>query len=344
MGWFGINYSKPGKGVDPNAPEKNAFFTFFELYGRRFVRLMGVNILYFLCIFPLFSYGYALLFSQLSQLTGGERIMTPLLDLSLTLIQGLMSLHPALYWVLFAASALAYGPLTAGLTYICRNFSRREHAWVSDLFGKAKSNWKQGLFFGLFDILSVFVLLTNWDLRAVLPALFDSAPILFDVIRIITVILFIAYFMMRYYIYQLMVTYDLKIREIFQNSLIFLMMGIIRNLFVTVILLVSAVVFLFISPVIELVALPLVAFSFWGFFVAYTTFPFIDRTIRAARTASGGDAEPLPEPDWDAEEEDDGSIVYPWDKFNRDDLTEPEDTPEFPEGESGYDEDDSSEE
>ena len=44
------------------------------------------------------------------------------------------------------------------------------------------------------------------------------------------VAIFIVYFIMRFYIYMLMVTFDLSIFQILKNALIFTMLGIKRNL------------------------------------------------------------------------------------------------------------------
>ena len=53
MGLFSNkSYYKPGKGVEKDAPQKNAFFHFFELYGRKFWRFIEVNFIYLLVLLP----------------------------------------------------------------------------------------------------------------------------------------------------------------------------------------------------------------------------------------------------------------------------------------------------
>ena len=61
MSLFGglFNYSKPGPGVDNDGPKKKRFFYFFELYGRKFWKLLELNLLYVLCCIPIVTIGPA---------------------------------------------------------------------------------------------------------------------------------------------------------------------------------------------------------------------------------------------------------------------------------------------
>ena len=59
--------------------------------------------------------------------------------------------------VLLVLSVLTYGPCRAGMTYVLRNFACEQHAWISDIWDKAKENWKQGMLFGVLDMLVLFV-------------------------------------------------------------------------------------------------------------------------------------------------------------------------------------------
>ena len=59
-GFFGLfDYSKPGKGVDKNGPQKKRFFHFFELYFRKFWKLITLNMLYVLFCIPIVTIGPA---------------------------------------------------------------------------------------------------------------------------------------------------------------------------------------------------------------------------------------------------------------------------------------------
>lgn len=59
-GFFGLfDYTKPGKGVDKNAPQKKRFFHFFELYFRKFWKLITLNLIYILFCIPIVTIGPA---------------------------------------------------------------------------------------------------------------------------------------------------------------------------------------------------------------------------------------------------------------------------------------------
>lgn len=59
-GFFGLfDYSKPGKGVDKNGPQKKRFFYFFELYFRKFWKLITLNLLFVLFCLPIVTIGPA---------------------------------------------------------------------------------------------------------------------------------------------------------------------------------------------------------------------------------------------------------------------------------------------
>ncbi|MGI5893218.1 MAG: YesL family protein [Candidatus Merdivicinus sp.] len=61
MAFFGLfNYSKPGPGVDKNAPKKKRFFLFFELFFRKFWKLVQLNLLFLLFCIPIVTIGPAI--------------------------------------------------------------------------------------------------------------------------------------------------------------------------------------------------------------------------------------------------------------------------------------------
>ncbi len=61
MAFFGLfNYNKPGPGVDKGETNKNRFFFFFELYFRKFWKLLELNLLFLLCCIPIVTIGPAI--------------------------------------------------------------------------------------------------------------------------------------------------------------------------------------------------------------------------------------------------------------------------------------------
>lgn len=133
--------------------------------------------------------------------------------------------------VLFLALALVFllifGPINVGSTYILRNLVRREPVFMwSDFRYAIKRNLKQGILFGMLDALLVAIL--TFDLVYFYKML--GASFFTDLMFFVTLFLAIIYFFMRFYIYIIMVTFDLSIRKILKNSLIFAILGFKRNI------------------------------------------------------------------------------------------------------------------
>lgn len=286
MALFGYNYNKTGKGVDQNAPSKKGIFLFFELFIRKIFKYVQFNLLYFVIISPIVLTIYSMFYGWLGQVLPVESEMTspPVLELF-----GLAASYiPAqLQLPLLAISILLYGPFTAGLTYVLRNFAREEHAWTSDFFSKAFENWRQGLFFGLLDCLAVIIFFTNYNYGFLTGADTIGVGLFAVFLKYFTIILFVFYFMMRFYFYQLIVTTVLPIRAILKNAWIFLILGIGRNILATVAILLTTLIVFFVHPLIEIVGLLFLYFTFCGFIAVFTTYPIIKKyIIEPAKTSS----------------------------------------------------------
>ena len=50
---------REGKGVDENAPKLHPFFQFFPLFFRKFPHFIALNLIYIICIIPIFTFGPA---------------------------------------------------------------------------------------------------------------------------------------------------------------------------------------------------------------------------------------------------------------------------------------------
>ena len=113
-----------------------------------------------------------------------------------------------------------------GSAYILRNLVKGEGVFIiSDYFYAIRRNLKQGFFLGLLDCLVLFAL--GFDFQY----FYYAAPSGFtNFMYIMIVALFIIWSVMRFYIYVMLVTFDMKTRKILKNALIFTALGIKRNL------------------------------------------------------------------------------------------------------------------
>jgi len=272
MARFITKESKPGKGVSKNEPEKRRFFVFFEILFAKFGKLMQLNLIYTIALTPLIA---GLYFSF-----DFNRDIQSFADLGK---MQAFSLHPDyISLIILAVSLFITGPATAGFVYVLRNIQRREHAWVlSDFWTQFKKNYVQGLIMSVVDLVGYIALYVAFGfymfvMPVDMPEMGTLMPNLAaGVIVAITVIFTWAH----YYIYTMMVTFELKFSKLFKNAVIFATGKLPLNLFITAILaaiLVGALYLFVFSPTLLAIIAGLIGLSLIGLIVVFSTYPTID--------------------------------------------------------------------
>jgi uncharacterized membrane protein YesL len=174
---------------------------------------------------------------------------------------------------------------------------------MADYFYAIKRNWKQGFFLGLIDALVLFFLIFDF-------IYFQGAVGTYgmDLMYWAIVALGILYFFMRFYIYHLQITFELSIRKILKNALIFTTLGIKRNLLAALgMVLLTAICAAFIGVIISifgltLLPIPLLITLFFylaavSFMASYAAYPIIDRYMIAPYVNKNADGEEEHDPD-----------------------------------------------
>ncbi len=303
--FFGNNYQRPGKGVNKRPEGTPRISIFFEILWMKLWSLCKLSVLYVISAIPTLivvmffagaisspitnSVSSFLLFSNEtnSQVSlNPDEIMVSLvwLDFSIRFFVGLL-------FMVF----LGMGPVTAGASFVVRNFAREEQAWVwSDFWQHAKSNFGQALIVWILDILVCFVLGT----AAKFYSNMGGAGVILTAFMLSIVIIYI---MMHFYIYQLMVTFKLSIAQLFKNSLAFAISNLFKNLLLLVVLallhigialtlaLTANLMFLLLFMLLEVVLLVAVSAFTTNFFVYPITEKYIklaDEKIEAEADAS----------------------------------------------------------
>jgi uncharacterized membrane protein YesL len=287
-GFFGFfDYSRPGPGVDVNAPPKKPFFRFWELYWRKFSRFILLNMLVFLFFLPIVAFVLQMFSSVMFDLLGEEYIaeMVAQADDSeggIVFFNVLQSITmSAIYYIpnslavfLLIVSAVFYGPVMCGMTYILRNYWREEHAWMSDFFVQMKKNFFQGAAAGLLELLALTMLVFNITSTAAEgtgAALTATLPI----IKYVSVFLLILVLFARNYTYAMIVTFNIKLPGIIKNAFAFAFLGLFRN-FGVLALQILFIVALFI-PYADVIFIPFFFFTFIGFITIFACFPLIHK-------------------------------------------------------------------
>ncbi len=268
LGIFG-NYDKPGPGVSKDEPPKAAPVRFFEIFFRKWTKLIQANLIFLLPTLVAVVLMVAL-----------QMVPTQFV-LQLPTDAGALQLN---VWVLFVMPfpLVLLSPFTAGLTFITRNFAREEHAFVwSDFWSAVKNNWKYFLINGVVFYL-LYVILGFSMIYYYSSAMRET---LFFVPFWLCVVLSILLLFAQYYVPMMIITFDLKLTQIYRNAMIFSLAGLGRNLLITVILaglliLVYAVIpMTMITLMILVLYVILFAFSLTSYFINFTIYPVIERYL-----------------------------------------------------------------
>ena len=290
----------------PDALEENTDPTlkrYFKLLGRRFWKLVSLNIMMLPMILPLVLIFYVsisaektpienhVIFSQLygANLIGSSPASTFLLDLfgaqrSISVYNDVGTYVIIAICVLFLA--VTWGWQNVGSTYILRSMVRGEPVFlVSDYFYAVRRNIKQGLLLGLIDVIAIFLLVFDFTYFMGMPSSFWTDLCYFAILAPM-----ILYFFMRFYLYLMLVTFDMPLRKIFKNALIFSILGIKRNLMavlgIALITAINVVLFALFAMTPLGIAIPLILpllyyLAVTSFTSAYAAYPVIDKYMIA---------------------------------------------------------------
>ncbi len=256
MGIFGGGYAKPGKGI---SKEEAAKRNYFDILGRKFWKLLQLNLLYVLCnilfiggsIFLAIGYDWMEILDALA--SGQVVLLPPLPFLPLMLM----------------------GPFTAGLTYVVRNYSRQEHAFLcSDFFEHSKKNWKQGLMMSIIQVAVFYLFVTAFFFyRNFFAAQGWNYGLLLGVALVFAVMLL----SMSFYVYPMMVTFDMKLRHIIKNSWIFAMSKLPQNLIILLIIGAVHGLLLWYLPNIWIILMILILISWTSYTMNYYVWHIMDK-------------------------------------------------------------------
>ncbi len=175
-----------------------------------------------------------------------------------------------LIYILFCIPIVTIGPATAGMVKVLRNWSRREHAFVwGDFWETFKLNFKTAVIVGLLSTVIWAILVFDFFF------FWANAPVIYTCIVGITALVWL---FMNYYLYTMLVTFRLNLRQLFKNAFIFAWAGIIRNIGITLIL--AAICYLFTlliqNPLIWVIYFCCFFATCW-YVITFITYPLIKR-------------------------------------------------------------------
>lgn len=278
---------------------------FFKLLGRNFSKLLTLNLMMLFMAIPIIIAVFV--YIQGPTTPSQTNVLSPALY-GIELISGspavsIMSNHfgttvslPVHNSPIFIAVgaillllAITWGWQNIGSTYVIRSMVRGEPIFMwSDYFYAIKRNLKQGLLMGLLDFAVIGVLGFDIMYFTGLSGSFTN-----DLMYFCTIGIAIVYFFMRFYLYIMLITFDLSIYKLLKNALIFVILGIKRNIMgvLGIILLVGinlllAVIFVPTGSIIPLILPAFYLLSFSSFISAYAAYPNIQKYMIDPQTTA----------------------------------------------------------
>jgi len=289
-------YNKDGKGVKKKKitdKERYSLKSFFILYKNRFWNLIFLNLLFMLMVSPAICglLAYTGVFDTRVP-TPSNILYAPVYGVHLcspspataSLIgifgmQGVLgvgnNVTRVLTYITFAVF-LTFGAANAGMTFVLRAYARSEFVYMRhDFFVTVKKNFFGALALGAAD-LAVITLLVFSALHYYTASMDISYTVLF----FITFSAGVIYFIMRFYLYILLITFRLSPAKLIKNAFILTLLGIKRNLMAVL----GIAVFLLLNVVIFMISIPVgITLPFFflaahcGFIACFAAYPNVKK-------------------------------------------------------------------
>lgn len=188
-----------------------------------------------------------------------------------------------LLYIVFCIPIVTIGPATAGLIKVARNYSQERSCFMFHDFWKAfKSNFKQSFVIGLVDIFLVY-----WTI--VMISFYYSFSLQYEIGKVLLVVaisLMLIIFLMHFYIYLLIVSTNLKMKQILKNAFLLTSVGLKATLisFFTIVGVLAFMLLMILTAsnagiMIDLVVIAGIVFSFLAFVICYNCYPIIRKYV-----------------------------------------------------------------
>lgn len=215
-------YGKSGKSdyTEANLP-KNRWELFMVTLRTRFGSLVLLNLVYALFYIPMFIVlisGFANWAGNMYNFSNASKGMSEsgLATLALRLNEYQNGLIMATLIKLIPC-ILITGPMSVGIAYVLRNWSRDEHAFMwSDLWDSIKENWKQAL--GISAVNSVMPLLVYVGFKFYGSLAKNNALLMIP--QLLLVMIGLMWLLASSFFYYLIVSYKLKFFDVIRNGLL----------------------------------------------------------------------------------------------------------------------------
>lgn len=215
-----FDVTKPGKGVSREDVEnRKGFALYIEIFFKRFWKLTLLNLLFLAASVPALLIAhyvatYAVSFyAEYAGIAANEEWLPALSQ---------TSLFVTLIILQFAGS----GAASAGLNYVLRKYVCDTHAWVwSDFIKSFGKNFWQATAIYIINIISYILLIGSFLFYS-----FIMNNAMSGFLRIVIIAATVYFSLMQMYVYQLLAGFELKIKDIYKNAAILVILRLPRNI------------------------------------------------------------------------------------------------------------------
>lgn len=218
------------------------FKGFFPMLKRRFWNLSNLNLVFTLCNFPLFFFLYGIsglsdtkimavanplfpAFHGMKTISQSPEILGQAPFVSQFVESGVASTVTKVFLYLSLLTIVTFALSNAGMAHVVRSCNRGDPIFLwGDFFSTIKRNFRQTLIIGILDVVICVALV--WDI------IFWGAQggFVYGLFYYFSIFLGVIYFMMRFYLYTIMITFKLSVYKIFKDAFLLAFLGFKRNI------------------------------------------------------------------------------------------------------------------
>ncbi|MBE6861924.1 MAG: DUF624 domain-containing protein [Ruminococcus sp.] len=255
MGIFSHDYESAGAGISKHAPKKQGFALFFEIFTRKFWKILEVNLLYFLFWLPLI-----------------------LAVVAFFLIPNHYAALITAILLLIVFSVLI-GPATAGITKIMRNYVLEKHSFIFRDFKKGfKDNFGKSAVVGIVDILICLSVFAGFKVYPQLAEQLNTKLMYVPFVISLSVALVIV--MMNFYVFLMIIATDLSFKNLVKNSFALAFVEIKKSFLTLFLYIMLLGLLLFLVPIqFLLFILPFFPFALLCFISCFICYPAIQKYV-----------------------------------------------------------------
>lgn len=180
-----------------------------------------------------------------------------------------------LIYLLALIPIVTFGPATAAMTKVCRNWSQERNAFVwADFWEAFRKNFKQGFIMGLIDLLFI----VGFAVAIPSYSAWAKQTEWMYIPLVICLACCIVFFMMHFYIYLMIVSTNLSLGKIIKNAFFLVSLGIKNSLWTLVVWIIIGSLVIFTFPI-SLFIIPFWPFSMICFAGAFNCYPVIRKYV-----------------------------------------------------------------